>query len=191
MKCLGWLKLIRHRNPAVGASLTVCPTCDEEVILADKTTTTGSDMRSYRCERCSKEHVVNFGPALWQVSRAQSPTVTSRVICRVQTIIFRRWFNNLAPKPNDIPRPCRHTSCCCWRADDHGRWALKSAYGAGWRFPASTARTPFVGDASAGSKIAPTKIQRSNPFVLRKGNTPAFARADDLSLSFMERFFPV
>jgi hypothetical protein len=28
---------------------------------------TGNDMRTYRCDHCQKEHVVNFGPALWKV----------------------------------------------------------------------------------------------------------------------------
>jgi hypothetical protein len=33
----------------------------------EKTTMTGSDMRTYRCEHCGGEHIVNFGPALWQI----------------------------------------------------------------------------------------------------------------------------
>lgn len=28
---------------------------------------TGSDMRTYRCDHCQEEHIVNFGPALWKV----------------------------------------------------------------------------------------------------------------------------
>jgi hypothetical protein len=35
--------------------------------LIEKTTMTGNDMRTYRCARCRKEHVVNFGVALWTV----------------------------------------------------------------------------------------------------------------------------
>ena len=35
--------------------------------LIERTTMTGDDMRTYRCERCRKEHIVNFGPALWKV----------------------------------------------------------------------------------------------------------------------------
>ena len=62
-----WSKLMHRRNPAVGASLTVFPTCGEETLLVDKTTMTGRDMRTRRGERCGKEHVVNFGPAPWQV----------------------------------------------------------------------------------------------------------------------------
>jgi hypothetical protein len=35
--------------------------------LVEKTTFTGRDMRTYRCEHCRREHVVEFGAALWQV----------------------------------------------------------------------------------------------------------------------------
>ena len=33
----------------------------------ERTTMTGNDMRSYRCDHCKQEHIVNFGPALWQI----------------------------------------------------------------------------------------------------------------------------
>ena len=66
MEWPSWLKLIR-RKPAAAASRTTCPTCGKEMTLVEKTTMTGSDMRTYRCDRCEKEHVVNFGPALWKV----------------------------------------------------------------------------------------------------------------------------
>jgi hypothetical protein len=40
--------------------------------LIDKTTFTGDDMRTYRCDDCGQEHIVNFGTALWKVlSRAR------------------------------------------------------------------------------------------------------------------------
>jgi hypothetical protein len=35
--------------------------------LVERTTMTGNDMRSYRCDQCKREHIVNFGPALWQI----------------------------------------------------------------------------------------------------------------------------
>ena len=28
---------------------------------------TGNDMRTYRCEPCGRDEIVNFGPALWQI----------------------------------------------------------------------------------------------------------------------------
>jgi hypothetical protein len=27
----------------------------------------GDDMRTYRCDRCRKEHIVDFGTATWKV----------------------------------------------------------------------------------------------------------------------------
>ena len=47
-------------------SLTTCSGCGKEMVLVEKTTMPGDDMRN-RCERCKKEHIVNFGPALWKV----------------------------------------------------------------------------------------------------------------------------
>lgn len=35
--------------------------------LIEKTTMTGSDMRTYRCGHCGGEHIINFGPALWKI----------------------------------------------------------------------------------------------------------------------------
>jgi hypothetical protein len=35
--------------------------------LVEKTTFSGNDMRTYRCDRCQKEHVVDYGVAVWKV----------------------------------------------------------------------------------------------------------------------------
>jgi hypothetical protein len=35
--------------------------------LIERTTMTGDDIRTYRCEHCQQEHIVNFGTALWKV----------------------------------------------------------------------------------------------------------------------------
>ncbi len=67
MKWPSWFKLSYHRKPIAAASLTQCPKCGKEMILVDKTTFTGDDMRTYRCDHCRQEHVVNFGTALWKV----------------------------------------------------------------------------------------------------------------------------
>ena len=67
MEWPSWLKLMRRRKPAAAASLTTCPACGQEMTLVEKTTFTGSDMRTYRCDRCEEEHVVDFGSALWIV----------------------------------------------------------------------------------------------------------------------------
>ena len=63
MKLPSWFK----RKPAVRASLTACPTCGREMILIDRSTMSGDDMRTYRCDRCKKEHIVDFGTATWKV----------------------------------------------------------------------------------------------------------------------------
>ena len=63
MKLPSWLK----RKPAVAASVTACPRCGREMILIDRTTMSGDDMRTYRCDRCKEEHIVDYGIAMWKV----------------------------------------------------------------------------------------------------------------------------
>jgi transposase-like protein len=48
------------------ASPTACPACDREMSLIDRSTMSGDDMRTYRCDDCRQEHIVNFGTALWK-----------------------------------------------------------------------------------------------------------------------------
>jgi hypothetical protein len=69
MKWPSWLRFwSRRRQPkAAEPSLTACPTCGREMDLIDRTTFTGNDMRTYRCEHCQLERIRNFGPALWQI----------------------------------------------------------------------------------------------------------------------------
>ncbi len=68
MKWPSWLAPKSRRRPAAAeSSLTACPTCGREMDLIEKTTMTGSDRRTYRCEHCGEEHIINFGPALWQI----------------------------------------------------------------------------------------------------------------------------
>jgi hypothetical protein len=62
-----WLKFRFRGKSASSASLTQCPTCGDEMLLIEKTTFTGDDMRTYRCPRCDREHIVNFGIATWKV----------------------------------------------------------------------------------------------------------------------------
>lgn len=56
-----WLRKLRRREP----SLTECPDCGREMRLVERTTMTGNDMRTYSCDACRKEHIINFGEALW------------------------------------------------------------------------------------------------------------------------------
>jgi transposase-like protein len=44
-----------------------CPKCGQEMDLEDKDTSSGSDMRTYRCHRCQESHIVDCGTALWKV----------------------------------------------------------------------------------------------------------------------------
>jgi transposase-like protein len=74
MKWPSWFKLSYRRRPAPPASLTQCPKCGKEMIRVEKTTMSGRDMRTYRCEPCQEEHIVDFGIALWKVmSDANQP----------------------------------------------------------------------------------------------------------------------
>ena len=72
MKWPSWLTPKSRRQPSPPPlppepSLTACPDCGREMDRIDKSTMSGYDMRTYRCQPCGKEHVVNFGPALWKI----------------------------------------------------------------------------------------------------------------------------
>jgi hypothetical protein len=36
------------------------------MMLVERSTMSGDDMRTYRCDRCREEHVVDFGTAVWK-----------------------------------------------------------------------------------------------------------------------------
>ncbi len=63
MKLPSWIKL-RYRPSR--ASPANCPKCGKEMILVDRSTMSGDDMRTYRCGHCQEEHIVDFGTALWK-----------------------------------------------------------------------------------------------------------------------------
>jgi predicted RNA-binding Zn-ribbon protein involved in translation (DUF1610 family) len=67
MKWPSWLTPKSRRRPAAEPSLTACPDCGREMDRIEKSTMSGYDMRTYRCEHCGKEHIINFGPALWKI----------------------------------------------------------------------------------------------------------------------------
>lgn len=48
-------------------SPTACPHCGREMIFVEKFTMSGDDRRTYRCEHCQKEHILDFGTALWKL----------------------------------------------------------------------------------------------------------------------------
>jgi DNA-directed RNA polymerase subunit RPC12/RpoP len=54
------------RRKPTPSPLTRCPRCGRDMDLIERTTMTGSDMRTYRCGRCRREQIVDFGTAQWQ-----------------------------------------------------------------------------------------------------------------------------
>jgi hypothetical protein len=74
MKLPSWLTLRYLRTPAAKASLTRCLKCGREMRLVDRTSMSGDDMRTYRCDHCREEHIVDFGVATWKaLSDANKP----------------------------------------------------------------------------------------------------------------------
>ena len=37
------------------------------MIFVEKYTMMGDDLRTYRCNRCQKEHTIDFGTAIWKL----------------------------------------------------------------------------------------------------------------------------
>ena len=66
MEWPSWLKLVRNRRSRP-SSPTACPACGEEMVYVEKYTMMGDDLRTYRCDRCQKEHTVDFGTAMWKL----------------------------------------------------------------------------------------------------------------------------
>jgi transposase-like protein len=66
MKWPSWHKLLRAGKPPP-ASRMPCPTCGEEMTFVEKYTMMGDDLRTYRCNRCQKEHIIDFGTAMWKL----------------------------------------------------------------------------------------------------------------------------
>ena len=53
--------------PGPQPSPTDCPKCGKEMRLVERSSMSGDDMRTYRCDGCAEEHIMNFGTALWKV----------------------------------------------------------------------------------------------------------------------------
>jgi len=67
MKWPLWLKLVRTPKPPPPASPTACSTCGKEMSFVEKFTMMGDDRRAYRCDHCQKEHILDFGTAMWKL----------------------------------------------------------------------------------------------------------------------------
>jgi predicted RNA-binding Zn-ribbon protein involved in translation (DUF1610 family) len=66
MKWPAWLTVKYLHTPAAKAHLTKCPKCGQEMRMVDRSSMGGDDMRSYRCDRCQEEHILDFGTAAWK-----------------------------------------------------------------------------------------------------------------------------
>ncbi|MGH7024443.1 MAG: hypothetical protein ACREEB_12770 [Caulobacteraceae bacterium] len=70
------MKLAHARTPQPPASPTACPTCGKEMIFVEKFTMMGDDRRTYRCDGCRMEHIIDFGTAMWKLmSDAKNLTI--------------------------------------------------------------------------------------------------------------------
>jgi len=67
MKWPAWFRLLRNPRPLPPASPTACPACGDEMVVVEKFTMMGDDIRTYRCKRCKTEHDIDFGTALWKL----------------------------------------------------------------------------------------------------------------------------
>ncbi len=66
MKLPSWITFRYLRTPASKKSLTICPKCGKEMRLVDRSSMSGDDMRTYRCDSCQEEHIRDFGTAAWK-----------------------------------------------------------------------------------------------------------------------------
>jgi transposase-like protein len=73
MKLPSWISIrpLRHYK---GDDRTKCPDCGGEMSFVERFTMSGDDRRTYRCQACNKEHIVDFGMAEWKrLSDANKP----------------------------------------------------------------------------------------------------------------------
>ena len=54
-------------EPGLPPSPTDCPKCGKEMRPVERSSMSGDDMRTYRCDDCAEEHIMNFGTALWKI----------------------------------------------------------------------------------------------------------------------------
>ncbi|HMK79692.1 MAG TPA: hypothetical protein VK438_08585 [Xanthobacteraceae bacterium] len=65
MKLPSWIS-IRPLRDYKGDDRIKCPDCRWEMVLVERFTMSGDDRRSYRCEACGKEHIIDLGVAQWK-----------------------------------------------------------------------------------------------------------------------------
>jgi transposase-like protein len=67
MKWQQWFRRKDPPKPELQLASTDCPRCGRKMVFVEKFTMLGDDQRTYLCESCRKEHVLNFGTALWKL----------------------------------------------------------------------------------------------------------------------------
>ena len=65
MKLPSWIS-IRPLKHYAGDDRIKCPDCRSEMVFVERFTMMGDDRRTYRCEKCRKEHIIDFGTAEWK-----------------------------------------------------------------------------------------------------------------------------
>lgn len=71
-----------------------CPNCAREMILEEKDTSSGRDMRTYRCGDCGRSEDVDNGIALWQVlsdAREAEEARSRSQKSQAEALSGRRW----------------------------------------------------------------------------------------------------
>lgn len=65
MKLPSWISIrpLRHYK---GDDRIRCPDCRREMAFVERFTMFGDDQRTYRCQKCGKDHIINFGVAEWK-----------------------------------------------------------------------------------------------------------------------------
>ena len=66
MKWPAWFKLRRRHKLGTKVSRIDCPKCGQDMRLEEKDTSSGRDMRTYRCSHCQESQIVDFGIATWK-----------------------------------------------------------------------------------------------------------------------------
>ena len=66
--------------------------------MIDKSTMSGDDMRTYRCEHCQEEHIVNYGVALWKVLSDANKSNDDELVMPIGRRDGRSTLTRLVPR---------------------------------------------------------------------------------------------
>lgn len=75
-----------------------CPNCGKGMQLEDKDTSSGRDMRTYRCDSCQQSQIVDNGIATWKaMSDAREASISKPVAVRHDAWKFMNAITKLLP----------------------------------------------------------------------------------------------